>query len=153
MLAATLGRARAVAALCNAAHRNVVARPLCHRSGTAFSGKVGKVEKLEATVAGQEQQIETLIAKIKAQAETFTAKFKEQATEIERVSAQLEASNRAPEVVNNKSVKLHRRRSDGKRFVVQRTKSFGRSPSLNRRSLLRRIGSTSWRDVSETRRI
>jgi hypothetical protein len=65
------------------------------------SGKIGKVEKLEATVARQQQQIETLIAQIRAQAETFTAKFNEQATQIQRVSAQLEASNRTPQMVNN----------------------------------------------------
>jgi hypothetical protein len=36
-----------------------------------------------------------------AQAETFTAQLKEQATQIQKVSAQLEASKPAPQVVNN----------------------------------------------------
>jgi hypothetical protein len=65
-----------------------------------LNGKVGKVEKLEATVAQQQKQIETL-----------TAQLKEQATQIQKVSAQLaaaspsggglEASKPAPQVVNN----------------------------------------------------
>jgi uncharacterized coiled-coil protein SlyX len=56
-----------------------------------LNGKVGKVEKLEATVAQQQKQIETL-----------TAQLKEQATQIQKVSAQLEASKPAPQVVANK---------------------------------------------------
>jgi hypothetical protein len=56
-----------------------------------LNGKVGKVEKLEATVAQQQKQIETL-----------TAQVKEQATQIQKVSAQLEASKPAPQVVANK---------------------------------------------------
>jgi len=55
-----------------------------------LNGKVGKVEKLEATVARQQQQIKTL-----------TAQLKEQATQIQKVSAQLEARKPAPQVVNN----------------------------------------------------
>jgi hypothetical protein len=43
-----------------------------------LNGKVGKVEKLEATVARQQKQIETL-----------TAQLREQATQIQKVSAQL----------------------------------------------------------------
>jgi septal ring factor EnvC (AmiA/AmiB activator) len=83
-----------------------------------LNGKVGKVEKLEATVAqqqkqiGQEQkQIETLTAQLREQAETFTAQLKEQATQIQKVSAQLaaaspsrgglEVSKPAPQVANN----------------------------------------------------
>jgi hypothetical protein len=42
------------------------------------NGKVGKIEKLEATVAQQQKQIETL-----------TAQLREQATQIQKVSAQL----------------------------------------------------------------
>ena len=45
-----------------------------------LNGKVGKVEKLEATVAQQQKQIETLTAQLKEQAETFTAQLKEQAS-------------------------------------------------------------------------
>ena len=52
--------------------------------------KVGKIEKLEATVAQQQKQIETL-----------TAQLKEQAAQIQTVSAQIEASKPAPQVVNN----------------------------------------------------
>ena len=50
----------------------------------------GKVEKLQTMVAEQRKQIETL-----------TAQFKEQAAQIQKVSAQLEASKPAPRVVNN----------------------------------------------------
>jgi uncharacterized coiled-coil protein SlyX len=56
-----------------------------------LNGKVGKVEKLEATVARQQKQIETL-----------TAQLKEQATQIQKVSAQLEMSKPAAKVVLNK---------------------------------------------------
>jgi uncharacterized coiled-coil protein SlyX len=49
-----------------------------------------KVEKLQATVAQQQKQIETLIAQLR-----------EQATHIQKVSAELEASKPAPEMVNN----------------------------------------------------
>ena len=49
----------------------------------------------------QQKQIETLTAQLKEQAETFTAQLKEQATQIQKVSAQLEASKPAPQVVNN----------------------------------------------------
>ena len=76
-----------------------------------LDGKVGKVEKVEAMVAQQQKQIETLTAQLREQAQTFTAQFKEQATQIQKVSAQLataspsrgglEASKRAPQVVNN----------------------------------------------------
>ena len=56
-----------------------------------LNGKVGKVEKLEATVAQQQKQIETLIARLN-----------EQATQIQKVSAQLEMSKPAAKVVVNK---------------------------------------------------
>jgi septal ring factor EnvC (AmiA/AmiB activator) len=55
-----------------------------------LNGKVGKVEKLEATVAQQQKQIDTL-----------TAQLKEQAAQIQKVSAQFEASKPGPQVVNN----------------------------------------------------
>jgi hypothetical protein len=42
-----------------------------------LNGKVGKVEKLEATVAQQQKQIETLTVQLREQAETFTAQLKE----------------------------------------------------------------------------
>jgi uncharacterized coiled-coil protein SlyX len=56
-----------------------------------LNGKVGKVEKLEATVAQQQKQIETLAAQLK-----------EQAAQIQKVSAQLEMSKPAAKVVVNK---------------------------------------------------
>jgi hypothetical protein len=68
---------------------------------TTLNGKVGKVEKLEATVAQQQKQIETITAQLREQADTFTAQLKVQATQIQKVSAQLEASKPAPRVVNN----------------------------------------------------
>src|SRR5438067_1237712 len=55
------------------------------------NGTVGKVEKLEATVAQQQKQIETL-----------TAQRNEQAAQIQKVSAQLEGSKPAPQTVANK---------------------------------------------------
>jgi Tfp pilus assembly protein FimV len=60
------------------------------RRPTTINGKVGKVEKLEATVAQQQKQLETL-----------TAELRKQAAQIEKVSAQLEANKPAPKVVNN----------------------------------------------------
>ena len=56
-----------------------------------LNGKVGKVEKLEATVAQQQKQIETL-----------TAQLKEQSAQIQKVSAQLEMNKPAAKVVVNK---------------------------------------------------
>ena len=53
-----------------------------------LNGKVGRVEKLEATVAQQQKQIETL-----------TAQLKEQAAQIQRVSAQVEMAKPATKVV------------------------------------------------------
>jgi trimeric autotransporter adhesin len=49
-----------------------------------------KVQGLEATVAQQQKGMETL-----------TAQLKEQAAQIQKVSAQLEATKPAPQVVNN----------------------------------------------------
>jgi len=60
-----------------------------------------KVEKLQATVAQQQKQIETLTVQLREQAQTFTAQLMEQATQIRKVSAQLEVSKRAPQVANN----------------------------------------------------
>jgi phage terminase large subunit len=56
-----------------------------------LNGKVGKVEKLEATVAQQQKQIETL-----------TAQLREQAAQIQKVSAQLEMVRPTPRVVENR---------------------------------------------------
>ena len=62
----------------------------------------GKVERLEATVAQQQKQIEVLTAQLRDQAETFTAQLNEQAAQIQKVSAQFEVSEPAPQVVNNR---------------------------------------------------
>ena len=60
------------------------------RPAATLNGKVGKVKKLEATVAQQQKQIETL-----------KVQLREQAAQIQKVSAQLEASKPAPQVVDN----------------------------------------------------
>ena len=66
-----------------------------------LKGKVGNVEKLEVTVAQQQKQIETLTSQLREQAGTFTSQLKEQAAQIQKVSAQLEASKPAPQMVKN----------------------------------------------------
>ena len=55
-----------------------------------FLKEHGKVEKLEATAARQQQEIRAL-----------TASLKEQASQIQKVSAQVEMSKSAPQVVLN----------------------------------------------------
>ena len=60
-----------------------------------------KVDKLQVVIQMQQRQIVALTAQLKEQAENFTAQLKEQATQIQKVSAQLEASRPAPQVVNN----------------------------------------------------
>jgi hypothetical protein len=60
-----------------------------------------KVEKLQVVVQLQQKQIVALTAQLREQADTFTAQLKEQATQIQKVSAQFEASKPAPQVVNN----------------------------------------------------
>ena len=69
--------------------------------GPAMNGEVGKVQKLEATVAQQQKQIQTLTVQLTEQAQTFTAQLKEQATQIQKVRADLEMSKRGLQVVNN----------------------------------------------------
>jgi hypothetical protein len=85
-------------------HRSAPQRrsaPGVSTTGSAkLNGKVGEVEKLEAILAQQQEQIESLTAQLRKQAETFTAELKEQATQIQRVSAQFEASKVA-QVTNN----------------------------------------------------
>ena len=66
-----------------------------------FQAMNNKVEKLQATVAQQQKQIETLTARLREQTETFTAQLKEQAAQIQKVSAQLETSKPALQVVVN----------------------------------------------------
>jgi hypothetical protein len=53
-----------------------------------------RVEKLEATVAQQRKDFQATVAHL-------TARLEEQATQIQKVSAQLEMSKPAPQVVNN----------------------------------------------------
>ena len=55
-----------------------------------FLKEHGKVEKLEATAAQQQQEIRAL-----------TATLKEQASQIQKVSAELEMSKPAPQMVLN----------------------------------------------------
>ncbi|MFL6500379.1 MAG: hypothetical protein ACJ8LL_06635 [Candidatus Udaeobacter sp.] len=70
--------------------------------GRATNGEVGKVQKLEATVAQQQKQIQTLTVQLREQAQTFTAQLKEQATQIQKVRADVGMSKRALQVVNNR---------------------------------------------------
>jgi hypothetical protein len=84
---------------CSAPQRRTPGAPT--QRPAMLNGKIGKVEKLEATVARQQKQIETLIAQLREQAETFTAQLKEQATQIQKVSAQLEVSRPAPQTALN----------------------------------------------------
>jgi hypothetical protein len=53
-----------------------------------------KVQSLEATVAQQQKDFQATIAQL-------TARLEEDAAQIQRVSAQLEASKPAPQVVKN----------------------------------------------------
>ena len=75
--------------------------PQPHAHPAIPNGKVGKVEKLEATVAQQQKQIETLTVQLREQAESFTAQLKEQAAQIQKVSAQLEMGKTARTVATN----------------------------------------------------
>src|SRR6476646_4814125 len=70
-------------------------------NGPAMNGEVGEVQKLEATVAQQQNQIQTLTVQLREQAQTFAAQLKEQATQIQKVRADLEMSKRGLQVVNN----------------------------------------------------
>jgi predicted ribosome quality control (RQC) complex YloA/Tae2 family protein len=61
-----------------------------------------KVEKLEATVAQQQQDFEATAAKQQQEIKALTASLKEQATLIQKVSDKIEMSRPAPQtVVNN----------------------------------------------------
>jgi hypothetical protein len=60
--------------------------------------------KEHRTVEGQasiNQQQEATIAELKSELQIVTAALKQQAAQIQKVSAQLEASKPAPQVVNN----------------------------------------------------
>ena len=54
-----------------------------------------------ATIAQQRKAFEAAIAQQQNELEALTATVKEQAAQIQKVSAQLEASKPAPQVVNN----------------------------------------------------
>jgi septal ring factor EnvC (AmiA/AmiB activator) len=56
-----------------------------------------KVEEQQATIA----QLKSTVAQQQKGMEVLTAQLKEQAAQIQKVSAQLEASKPAPQVVNN----------------------------------------------------
>ena len=56
-----------------------------------------KVEEQQATIA----QLKSTVAQQQKGMEVLTAQLKEQAAQIQKVSAQLEASKPAPKVVNN----------------------------------------------------
>jgi septal ring factor EnvC (AmiA/AmiB activator) len=57
-----------------------------------------KVDKLQASNA----ELRTTVAKQQKEMEVLTAQIKEQAAQIQKVSAQLEVSKPAPQVVTNK---------------------------------------------------
>jgi Chaperone of endosialidase len=59
------------------------------------------VAKQEATIAQQRKDFEATAAQEQKEIQTLTASLKEQAAQIQKVSAQLEASKPAPQVVNN----------------------------------------------------
>jgi len=56
---------------------------------------------LQATVAQQRKDSEGTAARQQTEIEDLTAMVKEQASQIQKASAQLEASKPAPQVVNN----------------------------------------------------
>jgi hypothetical protein len=60
-----------------------------------------KVEKLEAAIAQQRKDFEATTAQQQKRMEAVTARLEEQATQIQKVSAQLEVKKPAPKVVRN----------------------------------------------------
>jgi len=60
-----------------------------------------RVEEMQATVAQQRKDSEGTAARQQTEIEDLTAMVKEQASQIQKASAQLEASKPAPQVVNN----------------------------------------------------
>jgi len=59
------------------------------------------VEKLEATVVQQQKDFQAITAEQQQEIKALTASLKEQASQIQKVSAQLEVSKPAPQIVNN----------------------------------------------------
>jgi septal ring factor EnvC (AmiA/AmiB activator) len=60
-----------------------------------------KVEQQEATITQQRKDFEAAVAQQQKEIKTLTATVKEQASQIEKVSAQLEMSKPAPQTVLN----------------------------------------------------
>jgi Chaperone of endosialidase len=60
-----------------------------------------KVEKQEATIAQLKNDFQTVSTQQRKEIQLLSAQLKEQASQIQKVSAQLEASKPAPQVVNN----------------------------------------------------
>jgi septal ring factor EnvC (AmiA/AmiB activator) len=59
------------------------------------------VAKQEATIAQQRKDFEANTAQQQKEIQAVTASLKEQASQIQKVSAQIEAIKPAPQVVNN----------------------------------------------------
>jgi len=60
-----------------------------------------KLQGMEVIVAQQKQDFEAIIAQRKKEIKSLTASLREQAAQMQKVSAQLEASKPAPQVVTN----------------------------------------------------
>jgi len=60
-----------------------------------------KVEKQEATIRRLTNDFQTVSTQQRNEIQLLSAQLKEQAAQIQKVSAQLEASKPAPQVVNN----------------------------------------------------
>ena len=59
------------------------------------------IAQLKSTVAKQQKDFETTAAKQQREIQVLTAQLKEQAAQIQKVSAQLEMSKPAPQIVRN----------------------------------------------------
>jgi hypothetical protein len=66
-----------------------------------FEEQQATIAELKSTVAQQRKDFEVTIVQQQRGMEVLTAELKEQAAQIQKVSAQLEASKPAPQVVNN----------------------------------------------------
>ncbi|PYJ16958.1 MAG: hypothetical protein DME96_07825 [Verrucomicrobia bacterium] len=59
------------------------------------------MEKLEATVVQQQKDFQAITAEQQQEIKALTASLKEQASQIQKVSAQLEARKSSPQIVPN----------------------------------------------------
>ena len=66
-----------------------------------FWNNASGLQEQGATITQQRKDFEAAIAQQQKQIEALTAAVKEQAAQMQKVSAQLEASKSAPQVVNN----------------------------------------------------